>query len=910
MGLTQGASSCLREGDCVSHTRPRWWHWLTTQDFLAWPPAERALLTALCIWPFGILWTWLELQTLWRPGFAPFMDPDVMRFAWVQQAVVFLGGWLVVIVWAAIARRRASQGLGVMYATGFMYGIGFGFPLYQFGHFNNSLTGMAIVTGVTAGLLLIERRPLLLGFAVLAGSIVLTTIGEQLGLLPYAPLLRGAPYDQGRLSTTWLLWFGVPTSLSAVMTVGLFLLVVQRWRVREAQLAERRADLARAHEHICRYIAPELAARILRGDLPEPGQHERRRLTILFCDIADFAANADELSSEALARILGDYVGGVHESARDFGGMIDKFVGDSVLIVFDADSAAAAALAAARMTNALRERMRVLLAAWQRDGVVAAPLALRIGIHTGVVSCGNFGSSGRMDFTIIGRQVNIAARLRDRCRGGQVLMSHTTWALVRRGVTTSFAGELRVKGVHFPIRTYELLPAPPSVDLPSRDGDPGGPAVHMPWHERLRAWFGNPVEWSAPAKIRLVASGIIVFAGYHLVALGWAWLHPGTAPYLDPWWLGFGVAGAAVLILGALLATAASYLVADSAPRVLILCTVFFFAAMFGGFSYFLGHWTNALPPILGLGSAGAELFLFPPSVPLVGFATSAMVVMATTVAAYLDLIPYGPALTTAPWADGHMAPFWLLANAVPTMATYCSLFAIFTYVVTRWHEREMRLREATTQLSRARLLVRRYVSPQVADHLAMNGYRVEPTYERRVVTVCFSDIQDFAQTADGMEGEELARVLHEYLSEMAEIAQQHGGTVHKFVGDGMIILFGAPEACEPRDQVAAAVKMAMAMQDRIAELGRRWSDEGIDHPFRVRIGINTGVATMGGFGSAGRREYAVVGSALSLAARLQTQCPAGCILLGPATAEALGDSIAHRPCETADGLEAMLVGS
>jgi class 3 adenylate cyclase len=254
------------------------------------------------------------------------------------------------------------------------------------------------------------------------------------------------------------------------------------------------------------------------------------------------------------------------------------------------------------------------------------------------------------------------------------------------------------------------------------------------------------------------------------------------------------------------------------------------------------------------------------------------------------------------------MDTYWLVLNALPTLAIFAFLFAIFLYVVNVWHQREGHLREATERLRRAHLLVRRYVAPQVADHLAAHGYRIQERADRRTVTVCVSDIQDFAQTADAMEGEELSQVLHEYLSEMASIAERYGGTVHKFVGDGIIVLFGAPEVREPHLQVAAAVQMATIMQARVAELGKRWSDEGIEHPFRVRIGINTASAIVGGFGSPGRRDYTVIGSAVSTAARLQARCPAGHVLLGSGTMQFLGLTVDQGDFVTLDGLQAALL--
>ncbi len=235
-------------------------------------------------------------------------------------------------------------------------------------------------------------------------------------------------------------------------------------------------------------------------------------------------------------------------------------------------------------------------------------------------------------------------------------------------------------------------------------------------------------------------------------------------------------------------------------------------------------------------------------------------------------------------------------------MVTYVALFVLFVYAVDRWHERERRLRETTASLDRVNALILRYVPAQLADPLLAGGTPAAEGHDRRALTVCCTDIQDFAQTADEMEGEDLARLLDVYLSEMAAIAEAHGGTIHKFVGDGLIVLFGAPEARPEREQAEAAVRMALAMQRRVRQLAERWLAEGVEHPFRVRIGIHTGPAVVGSFGSPGRRDYTVVGSAMDVAARLQHACSPGAVLIGARTRALLADAFEWNTQATEDG--------
>jgi adenylate cyclase len=122
--------------------------------------------------------------------------------------------------------------------------------------------------------------------------------------------------------------------------------------------------------------------------------------------------------------------------------------------------------------------------------------------------------------------------------------------------------------------------------------------------------------------------------------------------------------------------------------------------------------------------------------------------------------------------------------------------------------------------------------------------------------------------------------LLNEYFTEMSKIALAHGGTIDKFVGDAMLIFFGDPDTKGDAEDAKACLRMAIEMQDRIAGLNAKWRNAGIEHPFRVRMGINSGYCNVGNFGSDDRMDYTIIGAEANLAARLQSIAEPGHIVM------------------------------
>ena len=225
------------------------------------------------------------------------------------------------------------------------------------------------------------------------------------------------------------------------------------------------------------------------------------------------------------------------------------------------------------------------------------------------------------------------------------------------------------------------------------------------------------------------------------------------------------------------------------------------------------------------------------------------------------------------------------------------SIFAVAISLVIETNSRarfvdEQVIAQQQEELASSRALIRRYAPPSVADRLEHGDTTVD-TAQRRRVTIFFADVVGFTTLADRLDPEALAEIMNEYLGSVAEIFDNNGGTLTDFAGDGVMALFGAPDEMEPRDQVLAAVSAARALQAALPEWSRRWYALGIDQDLQARVGINTGVISIGTFGSAVRATYTGFGLQTNIASRIETQCKPGSILLSKTSWALVSDTVA-----------------
>jgi len=239
---------------------------------------------------------------------------------------------------------------------------------------------------------------------------------------------------------------------------------------REGELAEKTAVLEQLSSQLAKYLSPQVYDSIFSGKQEVKLASSRKKLTIFFSDIAGFTETADRLESEELTHLLNHYLTEMSEIALEYGATIDKYVGDAILVFFgdpDTRGVKEDALACVKMAVAMRRRMRELQDLWRQSGI-EKPLQVRMGIHTGYCTVGNFGSEDRLDYTIIGGAVNIASRLETLATSGDILISYETFAHVNTEVPCELRGETEVKGIAYPVGTYAVLDPDEAIELDRR----------------------------------------------------------------------------------------------------------------------------------------------------------------------------------------------------------------------------------------------------------------------------------------------------------------------------------------------------------------------------------------------------------------------------------------------------------
>ncbi len=222
----------------------------------------------------------------------------------------------------------------------------------------------------------------------------------------------------------------------------------------EATVKKQVTQLER-HNELRRYLSPNLAEKILASDHALGTEPQRKMMTVVFTDIRGFSNLTENLEPEELFHLLNRYFSEMIKIAHLYDGTVSKIVGDGILIFFgDPIPMEDHAERGVRMSIDMQKRIKGLTDEWGQYG---HELGVGIGINSGFVTVGNVGSDAFRDYTIIGNQVNVAARLETSAKPGQILISQRTYSLIKGLIEVEEIGAVKVKGIHNPIRTYSVL---------------------------------------------------------------------------------------------------------------------------------------------------------------------------------------------------------------------------------------------------------------------------------------------------------------------------------------------------------------------------------------------------------------------------------------------------------------------
>ena len=227
----------------------------------------------------------------------------------------------------------------------------------------------------------------------------------------------------------------------------------------QEKIVEKSTRLEELATRLAKYLSPQIYQSIFSNENNGANNLTRKNLTIFFSDIVGFTEISDGMEPEKLAFVINTYLSEMSKIALEYGGTIDKFIGDAILVFFgdpESDGEAEDALKCANMALRMRERVAELQDLWVEKGI-SKPIQVRMGINTGYCTVGNFGSEQRLEYTILGSPVNLTARLQSATKPDTILISETSYTLLKNHGEFEKASSITPKGFSRPVDTYKLI---------------------------------------------------------------------------------------------------------------------------------------------------------------------------------------------------------------------------------------------------------------------------------------------------------------------------------------------------------------------------------------------------------------------------------------------------------------------
>lgn len=217
-------------------------------------------------------------------------------------------------------------------------------------------------------------------------------------------------------------------------------------------------DLRMKMWKLSRYVSPQIWSTIFSGRDVKL-ETSRKRLTVFFSDIKGFTELSESMEADDMTAMLNHYLNEMSQIIHKYGGTIDKFIGDAIMVFYGdpvSRGAQADCLACVSMAIEMKKHMRIMQQHWANQKI-ETPLEIRMGINTGYCTVGNFGTEQRLDYTVLGTEVNLASRLETAAPPGEILVSYETYMLIKDVILCEDKGAINVKGFSQPVRVYTVI---------------------------------------------------------------------------------------------------------------------------------------------------------------------------------------------------------------------------------------------------------------------------------------------------------------------------------------------------------------------------------------------------------------------------------------------------------------------
>ena len=409
------------------------------------------------------------------------------------------------------------------------------------------------------------------------------------------------------------------------------------------------------------------------------------------------------------------------------------------------------------------------------------------------------------------------------------------------------------------------------------------------WLVKVPPESANPLEWCAVDRCLLLVWIIFFRSGMGTVISGVGkllsvdpatWINVSFLSHLHI--INLSISWAWIFLL-----LAGFWLRPRSPDNAVYVHTVIQFSAVcMAMYCYIYGALTQPDTWLQGLATCVFYLLLFNLATAVSGMITFLFLAIGSTAVAGLGLIPYAPAISASPYAHGKISmSYWSSALSWVTMTSLVMLFLI-GFIVVRWRSREIMVSKMSALLKK---MFGRYLSTEVMNSIIENPESLELGGERRNVTVMVTDLRGFTAISERLEPEKVVDMLNVYFEVMLDVAHGYQGTVNSIIGDGLLIVFGAPQNIP--DSAQRAVACAISMQNAMARVNDQIRREGMPE-LEMGIGLNAAEVIVGNIGSSKRSKYTVIGSGVNIAGRIESYTVGGQILISDSVRCEAGDTL------------------